>query len=252
MNDRWDEMLHALIVFRKKYGHCRVPTSNSRFLKLGRWVAAQRHRRRLGLLSEERIHQLDDLGFDWSPMEEEWERMFEQLLQFRNKYGHCDVPEGWKKNPRLARWVQCQRQRKRLGRLPRARIERLGAVGFSWHARRVPKSKKLQVVQEPKKTLKPELQEKLYWLGNDTYLQYNGVGPQPEWLRKYATEHGGEFPPFIPLPCGKTTFFLGNAFVTSRKVVWSGKGPLPEGVLAYVRQNGALPRYECAGVAFRV
>ncbi|MCX7591253.1 MAG: helicase associated domain-containing protein [Kiritimatiellae bacterium] len=253
MNDRWARMVSALIAFRRKHGHCRVPTNGPEYGDLGRWVAAVRYKRRLGVLPDACIRELDKLGFVWFPRETEWEEMFAELLAFRKKYGHCLVPETWPKNPKLARWVQSQRQRKRMGKLSRDRMARLEAAGFIWHVHKLPVRKEMVPAKASRRSkpckVKPVVEEKLYWLGNDTYIQYNGRGPQPAALRKYVAEHQGELPPFIPLPGGKTTFFLGNAFVSSKKVVWKGRGPLPKEVVSFVRQNGALPRYECCGIS---
>jgi superfamily II DNA or RNA helicase len=65
----WRNGLAHLRAFRDKYGHCRVRADHvdpDGYL-LGRWVVHQRHGRRQGRLTEERIAALDTLGMVWQP-----------------------------------------------------------------------------------------------------------------------------------------------------------------------------------------
>jgi Helicase associated domain len=59
--------------------------------------------------------------------------MFTALKAYRDKYGDCNVPRDWKENPKLARWVDTQRQLQRQGRLASERKARLDALGFDWN-----------------------------------------------------------------------------------------------------------------------
>ncbi len=42
---------------------------------------------------------------------------------------------------------------------------------------------------------------------------------------------------------GAVVFHVGIDISYERRVPWDGVGPLPEAVLAYVREHGTLPRY---------
>ena len=86
-------------------------------------------------LSDERIKRLDELGFVWNPKDAHWERMFAELLCFKDKAGDCAVPDRWPENPELATWVSTLRQQKRRGKLDELHIQRLSAEGFIWDAR---------------------------------------------------------------------------------------------------------------------
>ena len=61
--ERWQEKLSELQAFREKYGHCRVPYDWPENKQLARWVANLR--RKKDKLEEEKIAQLDALGFIW-------------------------------------------------------------------------------------------------------------------------------------------------------------------------------------------
>ena len=74
-----------------------------------------------------RMARLDEIGFVCAPREAAWEAMFNELKRYRDKNGHCNVPHGWKQNPKLARWIGTQRTRwRRLTSVRRARLEGLG------------------------------------------------------------------------------------------------------------------------------
>ena len=92
----------------------------------------------------------------------------------------------------------------------------------------------------------PKIEQRLYVISNGVYVQCAGTGPKPKQLQEYMAAHGGEPPPYFPLPNGPTRFsfkqfFLGEAFKKPLEVYWNGKGPLPSEVLDYIRQNGTLP-----------
>ena len=56
--------------------------------------------------------------------------MFSQLIEYRKKHRHCNVPEGYQINPELGRWVVVQRERYKQGRLSKERIQQLQEIGF--------------------------------------------------------------------------------------------------------------------------
>ena len=71
--DRWVHHLQELRQFKAKSGHCRVPQRYSANKKLGGWVLYVRHQYRKhqsgqpSTMTQERIEQLLQLGFDFEP-----------------------------------------------------------------------------------------------------------------------------------------------------------------------------------------
>lgn len=242
----WDDMYSALEAFRKEFGHCNVCANWKKNPQLGRWVAMQRYRRKIGELTARCVNRLDKLGFVWSPTDVVWNRMFDKLLAFRKQHGTCDVPSQWPDDPHLANWVANQRHRKKMGSLSPDRSKRLDEVGFVWAV--YGKGKVRQDADEAKpvkaapRKAEPEVEERLYMAGGGRCVQFNGVGPVPAALERYAQQRGGELPPYIPLPRGPLVFQVGDDTVgRKRKVSWSGKGAIPEEVREYVDENGTLP-----------
>ena len=59
----WEEMFLALVEFKKARNHYNVPQGWRENPQLALWVQNQRARK--GILSEDRIRRLDEIGFQW-------------------------------------------------------------------------------------------------------------------------------------------------------------------------------------------
>ena len=102
-------------------------------------------------MTQERVEALESIGFQWvvghQPKDEQWENMFQALLQYKQQHGHTRVSQT--ENKQLYKWVLNQRARRRLlehkgpGKakgMTWPRVERLTAIDFVWDAnqRRAP------------------------------------------------------------------------------------------------------------------
>ncbi|MFA6970612.1 MAG: Helicase associated domain protein [Gallionella sp.] len=128
----WDSWFGKLQDFKERFGHCNVDVGWKEDRSLSSWVSAQRTRRGKGALTEDKILRLDNLGFVWNMQDSAWSEWFEKLLEFKQRYGHCNVVKGEDEWDDLAAWVSTLRVRKNSGGLPEDRIERLNEVGFIW------------------------------------------------------------------------------------------------------------------------
>ena len=69
----------------------------------------------------------------------EWEDRLQMLVEFKNKHGHCAVPQSY---PLLGSWVKWQREKYALYEAGKVsnftpeKIEQLNALGFIWRLRR--------------------------------------------------------------------------------------------------------------------
>jgi broad specificity polyphosphatase/5'/3'-nucleotidase SurE len=75
---------------------------------------------------------LDEVGFEWDPMEARWQEMFERLCKYSSQFGNTNVPKGHKKDPELASWVRMQRVHYRQQTISKERLEKLEFIGFVW------------------------------------------------------------------------------------------------------------------------
>jgi hypothetical protein len=116
----WDKSLEELIEHRKKHGNKRVSQTS----RLGRWIARNRVNYRKYKESGEkkghyaRMKRLEETGLvddiknnNCGPSKmkhaclNEWNNMFQQLLDYKAKHGNSQVPSVYSENPKLGNWV---------------------------------------------------------------------------------------------------------------------------------------------------
>jgi hypothetical protein len=130
----WENMYVLLKQFKKRKGHCNVSQSHTEDgIKLGLWVARQRHLKKVGKLDPDRQTLLHKIGFEWMWTSESWEEWFVLLKEFKKREGHCNVHvHDTEDGEHLGTWVSAQRQLKKKGKLDPDREKRLDEIGFEW------------------------------------------------------------------------------------------------------------------------
>jgi hypothetical protein len=126
----WAEGFRYLTIYKEREGHCRVPHSHKENgFSLGQWVHTQR--RNADKLSASRRQQLDEFGFIWDPDQMDWAEGLRHLTIYKQREGHCRVPQSHKENGfRLGGWVSAQRRN--ADTLSAPRRQQLDELGFSW------------------------------------------------------------------------------------------------------------------------
>ena len=151
LGTNWNEMFSALLKFKEKNGQCNVPRAWHENPDLSYWVSTQRENYRKGLLSPDRIERLEQIGFIWDTIQNNWEDNYSALIEFKRETGHCDVPDKWPMNLKLSHWVGKQRSDWKKNRLSADRIEKLNAIGFTWDPQDAVWNKMFGMLQEYKK-----------------------------------------------------------------------------------------------------
>eukprot|EP01129_Flabellula_baltica_P010186 TRINITY_DN427_c0_g1_i1.p1 TRINITY_DN427_c0_g1~~TRINITY_DN427_c0_g1_i1.p1 ORF type:complete len:229 (-),score=55.22 TRINITY_DN427_c0_g1_i1:65-751(-) len=134
--------LRELKMFKKKFGHCKVPQLFKENPSMGLWVRDMRVKKRKGKLSENVERELTAIGFVWDcrtrkrtknqSVRMPWDERFDQLKGFVRRNGHCHVPSSHK-NRQLYHWVTNQRRDYRCGVMTYERVEMLENLGFEWN-----------------------------------------------------------------------------------------------------------------------
>jgi superfamily II DNA or RNA helicase len=133
---RWDEMYQRLKNYQTQHGDANVPHLWKADIRLASWVCHQRQRRKKAIITDEQVRLLDELGFTWQLRERgNWEDRYQELLEFREKHGHCNVFRAYEKKPKLAAFVNSMRTKKASGQLSEERKRLLEAIGFQWEVR---------------------------------------------------------------------------------------------------------------------
>jgi hypothetical protein len=141
----WGIRLRELDDYCKIHGHCNVPCYYTENPKLATWVQTQRSQYKSHLEGEKshmtsfRIQKLESLGFEFSAcVSAPWEVRLSELADFCKLNGHCNVPQNYSENPKLANWVGTQRNQYKLrlegkaSQITTFRIQELESVGFEW------------------------------------------------------------------------------------------------------------------------
>ncbi len=132
IGEAWFERYGQLLAYHQKHGNCDVPARWEENHLLGKWVVNQRVLQREGALESEKVELLDRLGFKWNPFLSAWRANYLNLLEYRRRFGNCQVPQRWKENRKLASFVQTQRSDYAKGILDREHIALLEKIGFVW------------------------------------------------------------------------------------------------------------------------
>ncbi len=201
----WEQMFSELVKISKKVGHCNIPAKWPENCKLATWVSNQRHKRKKGRLSRERIRRLNEIGFTWSA------------------------------------WSASESRKKR--RIPAdhppdepAPSGKDDTTADHGSGREIPRDCDMSNHTEEKLyNLAPDV----YVQHNDHDEKI------PVELAEYIAGHNGEWPAYIPLPDSPVKFLMGNPFMVKRRGIhWSGHGPLDPEIIEYVRENGVLPEWK--------
>jgi superfamily II DNA or RNA helicase len=136
----WDEKLNEVIEYYK-ISH-KLPTNSKRGKSspLALWLEKQRKHK--NELTNEQVQKLEAMGMIWDTKqkkEEEWERHYKQLVEFRqnNRERWPSITSKDENERKLGFWCQHQRQRywgrlKDYGSYPTERVQKLNQIGFDW------------------------------------------------------------------------------------------------------------------------
>ena len=102
----WKIHYKELEDFINKNKHSSIPRSG-KTKTLAYWATSMRTMRKRNLLSDEKIDLLNQIGFDWDPIKNTWNRRYRDLSEFKEKYSHTHVDKNY--DSKLHFWVKNQR-----------------------------------------------------------------------------------------------------------------------------------------------
>jgi hypothetical protein len=113
-------------------------------MSLGKWVTTQRESHSNNKLQLDRKVLLDEIGFAWN-VNQTWHQQYEKLVEFKQKNGHCLVPNRYQEDWSLGKWVATQRAR----HVRQDRKELLDEIGFAWRVSRDNYKRKADKIWHP-------------------------------------------------------------------------------------------------------
>ncbi len=131
----WEELYEELKAFKKKYGHCKVPSPSKEHKTLGDWVSKQRRDHKADRMLKDRFIRLNALGFLWhydivALQEKQWEDNYQKLKRFYETHGHTDRLVVKKTDYHLGLWIETQLNAQH--RMVPSRKAKLDAINFQW------------------------------------------------------------------------------------------------------------------------
>lgn len=144
-NNKWNEMFSKLEDFKKQHGHIRVGegayASDPEFARLRKFVQNARTAYKeyeSGKRTTNKPHRmvaLERLGVFVG----RWEERYNELIEYKNTHGHCNVPTKSKENKKLGYWVGLQRSEYKKYKdgkhhqMPQERLKLLTDIGFCFN-----------------------------------------------------------------------------------------------------------------------
>lgn len=90
----FEEAVKLLKQYYKEYKtHDIAKTVEYKGYKLGRWANQIRAKRKQGILSDDKIAALDDIGFVWDPIQSKWERDLARYKRYVEATGRTEIPK---------------------------------------------------------------------------------------------------------------------------------------------------------------
>lgn len=151
----YKERLSELKEFKNKHGNCNVPQIYKPNRKLGRWCTQLRILYKKRDLKTDEIDTLNSLGFIWNGLdfkEEYWNRMYHELIAYKERHGHINVPIKYDINKKLGIWVSTQRVRKIKNKLLQYQLDKLKDIEFVWEFHKTSWDDKFEELIDYKKT----------------------------------------------------------------------------------------------------
>jgi hypothetical protein len=138
----WRQKFEELKEFHDREGHFRV--DKDEYPQLSEFITTMRQHYirfndgKRSLLTEERVNEMERVGFYWDEFEEEWVRLYEELMAFKAREGHCHVPLSYADCPGLIGWMTAQRasygqmKEGKDSHLTEEKVRKLNDIGFDW------------------------------------------------------------------------------------------------------------------------
>jgi hypothetical protein len=128
---KWLEQYGNLKEYKNENGHCSVPKGEG---SLGGWVERQRQLHNKKTIKNDRKDMLDEIGFVWDAIDEEWQNKYKKLKEFQEIHGHVNLPRDnlHRSNHALSGWVHWQRINHAAVRLDPERKAMLDELGLVW------------------------------------------------------------------------------------------------------------------------
>jgi hypothetical protein len=143
--ETWNTRIQELQDFKSEQGHVMVPHFYDGNQGLGQWVKRQRYQHKLrtegkrSAMTDQRMAELEALGFVWNTNTDAWEQRFAELSVYFKTHGHCNISANDPDHKPMGVWVKVQRRQYQLfqqgdkkSNITKDRIHKLESIGFEF------------------------------------------------------------------------------------------------------------------------
>lgn len=90
----FDEAVELFLEYRKEYKTQNIPKRKKyKGYKLGIWASQMRSKKKQGILPAEQIEKLNEINFDWNPLETKWDDDLNRYRRYVQEGGKPEVPK---------------------------------------------------------------------------------------------------------------------------------------------------------------
>ena len=132
LSQQWQKNYESLITYKKEFGDTNVPYKykTKDGFRLGIWLRHQRENK--DSLTPERKKLLDDLGFVWDPLSQQWQEGYEALVAYKKEFGDTRVHLRFKTADQYNLGIWLHNQRANIDSILPERKKLLDDIGFVW------------------------------------------------------------------------------------------------------------------------
>ena len=140
-NLTWEKSFLEAKAYFERFGDLLVPAKyvTETGFPLGMWIAMMRQYRanqRTGIVTEERIQRLNEIGMSWDVISDQWERNYLEAVDYYREHGNLIVTKNYitPNGIKLGYWIAHLRVYRKQGKLTGDQINRLNQIGMAWDA----------------------------------------------------------------------------------------------------------------------
>ena len=132
LDEEFEDKIEELLKYKSIHGDLLVPRRYPENPKLANAVQLFRQNKDKGILSEDRIERLDEIGFVWNVEDYNWNLRFNELSDYYKEIGYKGGRVSSYPTSQLSSWVSRQRLAYRNGTLSDERMEKLNSINFTF------------------------------------------------------------------------------------------------------------------------
>jgi len=135
LDEEWQTNCDLLEQFVEEFNKLPLKRTEYKEVKIGSWMSNNRHRKKIGKMTTERIEKLDAIpGWVWElDIDEEWQLNYDLIIQFVDEFNKLPLTKTEYQEVKIGSWMSQQRVAKKNDKMSIERIADLEKIpGWIW------------------------------------------------------------------------------------------------------------------------